>query len=528
MDRRSLLLQSTGVLLGAWAMLGARSALGEELSDAGGRAASFSFDLLSQAMRAKAAESYEEPQSNLPEKLATLSYDEHRAIRYRPGHAVWKGKSPFELHAFHLGWLFEHPVRLHNVADGMARPLTFAPRDFEYRAPLDPLAFQGVSMPGVAGFRLHYPLNKPDTVDELVAFLGASYYRVLGRDTLYGLSARGLAINTATTQGEEFPRFTDFYLETPGEDSEEISLYAALDSPSLTGAYAFRIVPGQNTLVDVTARLFVRRDIERLGIAPLTSMFLFGENNSSAFDDYRDEVHDSDGLKVVRRNGDEIWRSLNNPSRVANSFFVEESPRGFGLFQRDRNFEHFSDGESGYERRPSLMVEPLNEWGKGLVHLVEIPSKLEINDNIVAYWVPDAAVTAGQEMEFRYRQTWGAIEETGKTIARVVGVRTGAGGVSGVPDNGEGLRKFVVDFEGEALREASADKGVEAQVSVSNAEIVHTTVSHIGPHDVWRLALDLRPADGEPVEMNAYLTSGGRSLSETWSYQWRQDDGKVS
>ncbi|MCT7373689.1 glucan biosynthesis protein [Chelativorans salis] len=489
----------------------------------------FSFDILSEAMEARATEPYEAPSADLPKILADLTYDQHRAIRYRPERALWKGEAPFGLQAFHLGWLFKEPVNLHVVEGGAARPLVFSGDDFEYRPPLKADRFKGLSMPGVAGFRLHHPLNDPEIMDELVAFLGASYFRALGRGNVYGLSARGIAVDTATTKGEEFPRFTDFYIELPGHRDKDVTLYAALDGPSVTGAYAFRIMPGDNTQMEVTTRLYMRRKVERLGIAPMTSMFFFGENNSRAFDDYRAEVHDSDGLKIVRAGGEEIWRSLNNPSVLANSFFEEENPEAFGLFQRDRNFEDYQDGGAAYHRRPSLLVEPLGEWGKGFVHLIEIPTSLEINDNIVAYWVPEGEFTPGRTLEFSYRLTWGAIGERGDGMARVLGLRTGIGGVSGLEEDkvDKAVRKFVIDFEGDILRKFSDDPGISASISVGNGKIEHSTVSPV-LDDTWRLAVDVRPNGGDPVEISAFLNSEDRRLSETWMYQWRRGDGNPS
>ncbi|WP_040678020.1 glucan biosynthesis protein [Nitratireductor pacificus] len=531
MDRRSFLSSCLTVsLLGTSSLMAlSSSALSQEAAPvapdahATGEPVPFSFDRLTEAMKAKAAESYSVPKFDVPQQIAELTYDQHRAIRFRPDNALWQGEAPFELQAFHMGWLFKEPVMLHSVDAGMARQVVFTGRDFEYRAPLDPARFQDLVMTGEAGFRLHYPLNAPDVMDELVSFLGASYFRALGRDTLYGLSARGLAINTATANGEEFPRFTDFYIERPSRRSKEITVHAALDSESVTGAFRFVIAPGRDTVMTVTARIFARKDIERIGIAPMTSMFLFAENNDSAFDDYRGQVHDSDGLKIVRQNGDELWRNLNNPSDLATSFFVEENPKAFGLFQRDRDFVHFQDAGAGYERRPSLLAEPLDDWGKGAINLVEIPTDLEVNDNIVAFWVPEKQVKAGEALEFRYRLSWGAIEETTTHFARVMALRSGAGGVSGV-ENTEGLRKFVVDFDGEILRNLSADSNIEAVVNVSRGDIVHSTVSRIDSNGMWRLVIDLKPNGAGPVELNAYLNLDDKRLSEIWSYQWRKTD----
>jgi len=535
MHRRSFLVSGTA-LLGAAAFLSTSSAWGQQQPApapaapaaplaTGEEASPFSFDLLTATMKERAGQPYEPVEEALPEVVAELTYDEHRAIRYRPEAAIWAGEAPFELQAFHPGWLFKQPVHLYMVEGGQATKLHIDADRFEYRKPLDPAKFAGLEFPGVAGFRLHYPLNAPDIMDELVSFLGASYFRALGRGSYYGLSARGLAINTATPVGEEFPVFTDFWIEKPERQDKAVVIYAALDSASVTGAYAFTITPGQNTAMEVTARLFIRKDIQRLGIAPMTSMFLFAENNRHLFDDFRGEVHDSEGLKIVRADGEELWRHLNNPRELANSFFGETGIKSFGLYQRDRSFDHYQDAGAGYERRPSLLVEPLHDWGKGWVNLVEIPTELEVNDNIVAFWMPDGEIKAGQELEYRYRLTWGSIEEPSDQLARVTALRTGIGGTSGV-ENEKDLRKFVIDFEGEALGNLSAETNVEASVSITRAEIVHTTISRIEANGAWRLVIDLVPEGDAPVEMSAYLNVDGKRLSETWAYQWRRNDGQ--
>jgi len=513
-----LMFASGGLSLDAWAQTPTPAAENETPRQ-------FSFDLLTQMMRERATKDYEAPAENLPEKIASLNYDQHRAIRFLPDHGLWQGESPFELQAFHPGWLFKQPVKIHVVENGAETLAHFDSSMFEYRQPLKAEDFNGIELPGVAGFRLHYPLNDPAVMDELVSFLGASYFRALGRGSFYGISARGLAVNTATSEGEEFPRFSEFWIEKPTRQSKEINIYAALDSQSVTGAYHFKIVPGRNTVMEVTARLFTRSDIRRLGIAPMTSMFLYSENNRAAFDDYRNQVHDSDGLKIVRADGEEVWRHLNNPSELANSFYVETNPKAFGLFQRDRDFDHYQDSEAGYQRRPSLLVEPIGEWGKGSINLVELPTELEVNDNIVAFWIPEAEVKAGQELEYRYRLTWGSIEEPTDKMARVVALRSGAGGTSGV-ENAGNLRKFVVDFEGEIFGSLSPEDKVEAVINVGKAKIAHDSLSKVEANGVWRLVIDLAPDGDPPVEISGYLKVGDNRISEVWSYQWRRNDGQ--
>nr|WP_272213564.1 glucan biosynthesis protein [Marinicella sp. W31]MDC2879523.1 glucan biosynthesis protein [Marinicella sp. W31] len=164
----------------------------------------FTFDKLTAQMRAKAGEPYQEPAQSIPEPFSSLHYDDYRAIRYDPNKAIWRDQSNFQLQAFALGWLFKTPVDIYEVAGGDAEKLVFSTDDFIYRAPLDVEQFKNIGLPGVAGFRINYPLNRPDVSDELISFLGSSYFRALGQDNLYGLSARGLAVNTATGEERSF------------------------------------------------------------------------------------------------------------------------------------------------------------------------------------------------------------------------------------------------------------------------------------------------------------------------------------
>ncbi|TCT35276.1 glucan biosynthesis protein [Martelella mediterranea] len=484
---------------------------------------SFSFDKLTEQMRVKASKPYSAPAENVPEAFQKLDYDGYRAVRYDPNKAIWRDRSAFQLHVFPLGWLFKTPVDIYEVAGGEAEKQVFSADDFIFQPPLNPADFSGVELPGVAGFRINYPLNRPDVSDELISFLGSSYFRALGEGNIYGLSARGLAVNTATPSGEEFPRFSAFYVVRPETGTEKITVFAALDGPSVTGAYRFIITPGMNTRMEVTARLFFRNEIERLGVAPMTSMYLFGPANHHAFDDYRERVHDSEGLKIVRADGTELWRSLHNGKKLANSYFSETSPRAFGLYQRHRDFEDYQDAEAHYERRPSLLVEPLSDWGEGNISLVEIPTDKEVNDNIVCFWQPKEKPQAGGSAEYSYRLTWGAIEEDRSRLARVVEVRSGEGGVSG-GNSADGVRKLIVDFAGGALDDAVASAKISERLHVTNGEVVHSTVSAIRNENIWRLAIDIKPDGDKPVEIVGALTNGDRDISEVWLYQWRMGD----
>jgi periplasmic glucans biosynthesis protein len=480
----------------------------------------FDFDGLAARAKRLAGAPYAAPPEaeGLPEEL---TYDLYRQIAFDPDAARWnEAGSNFRLHAFHLGWLFPSAVPLHEVEEGTVREFEFTTDDFDYRHEASDILPPHADLPGVAGFRIHYPLNRADVFDELLAFQGASYFRALGRGNAYGLSARGLALDTATDQPEEFPTFTEFYLERPAPGDRRLTFFALLDSPSVAGAYRFVVLPGRETVMDITARLYFREDVTDLGVAPLTSMFLFSESNRADFDDYRPQVHDSEGLRIERADGDVLWRALNNPPGLSKSIFSEPTARSFGLHQRDRKYEDYQDSGARYQDRPSVEVEMLGDWGPGTVQLVEIPTDIEANDNIVAYWQPDGGAAAGEARKYHYRLRWGMIPPDPDTrIAHVAETRTGQGGVSGVPYEGN-ARKFVVDFEGGLLSRMDADAEVAHRITVSGGKVVDPVLFKIEGTGTWRLAFDVEP--GEPdtvVELMAHVEGYEQRLTETWMFQ---------
>ncbi|SFL08049.1 glucans biosynthesis protein [Pseudovibrio ascidiaceicola] len=487
----------------------------------------FTFGALVAKMKAQAQDAYLEPTGELPEALANLKYDGYRKIGYKRDRSKWKDTENFRVHAFHPGWLFKNPLKIHEVSEGAAQPFVFEAADFDYQDAELTASLNDVSFPGVAGFRLLNPLNVEGRMDELVAFLGASYFRALGAGNVYGLSARALAIDTASGKPEEFPNFTAFYLGKPVDGSDKVTVWAELDSPSVTGAYQFVFKPGQQTEVDVTAHLFFRSDVERLGIAPLTSMYLYGENDRVGFDDFRPEVHDSDGLKLRFANGKTAWRPLSNPDNLQLSFIGARSPAGFGLMQRDKDLENYQDLEARYDKRPSLWIEPLGDWGSGAVMLAEIPTDQEINDNVVAFWSPNEAVKAGDELSFHYKMYWG--DEVGRSeqmLMPVVQTRSGKAGHSASEENSL-TRKFVVDFDAELFAESGLDgeQLVRAKPFIENAALNGTVnfadVRYIEELGVYRVFLDVSRDDLEiPVELRLQLTDGEKAVSEEWLYQW--------
>lgn len=363
----------------------------------------FSFGDVVQMAQNLSAAPYQQPETQLPKELDQMNYDNYRSIRYLREKGPWYQKGlPFEVQFFHIGSLFKKSVRIYEIDGQNVRPFMYDSLAFlQADRPITP--FQNL---GYAGFRLHYPLNTTHYLDELVSFLGASYFRALGVGQKYGASARGLAVDTGLMSGEEFPEFTTFWLQKPQARDKQIQIYALLDSPRITGAYAFTVKPGQTTRMDVKMVLFPRSPIEKVGIAPLTSMYLFGENTKNRFFDYRMEVHDSDGLLIHNGRGEWLWRPLDNNPKMRISSFEDENVQGFGLFQRDRDAAHYMDFEAFYEDRPTIWVQPIKPFGPGVVQLIEIPSDKEIHDNVVALFVPQKPLEPGRGYEYEYQLKW--------------------------------------------------------------------------------------------------------------------------
>ncbi|MGZ5655498.1 MAG: glucan biosynthesis protein G [Caldimonas sp.] len=474
----------------------------------------FGFDDVAARAGSLAARPYKPPAVNLPTEVRELDYDAYRDIRFRPEKALWRSERlPFELMFFHQGRAVMEPVKINVIEPAGEHVVEFDPGLFDYgKNKLDPKTLQGL---GFNGFRVHYAINKPGYKDEVLVFQGASYFRALGKGQLYGLSARGLAVDTAAAEGEEFPRFVEFWIERPRPHATSLTIYALLDSRRVAGAYRFVVTPGVETTMQVTARLYLRDKMGKLGLAPLTSMFAFGENQPGR-DDYRPEVHDSDGLSVELGDGEWLWRPLVNPRRLLVTSFATTNPRGFGLMQRDRSPASYEDPEAQYERRPSAWVEPVGNWGAGRVELVQIPTPDETNDNIVAFWVPQAAPTPGKAFDFAYRLRWQSAGTIPAGKGWVVQTRRGRG-FARKPD---GDVQYVVDFDGPALRLLAASADVEPVVWVdANAEVRERNLFRNPVTGAWRMTVRFKRNDAaKPVELRAYLKQQQSILTETWSY----------
>jgi glucans biosynthesis protein len=463
-----------------------------------------------------AAQPFEENKKDLPAFVRDLNYDQYQDIRFRAEKGLWRDeKLPFDVQFAPLGFLFLWPIKINVVENGEVKPIAYSNDYFDYgRNKVPPDLPNDL---GFAGLRLLYPLHQDGRYDEVAVFLGASYFRAVGQNQGYGISARGLAIDTGLPKTEEFPFFREFWLEKPARDATELTVYALLDSQSAAGAYRFVIKPGLATVIEVKAHVFMRNKVQKLAIAPLTSMFFHGELTDRFMDDFRPEVHDSDGLLLATGSGEWLWRPVVNPRRLQVSSFQDTNPKGFGLLQRDRDFNDYQDLESLYQKRPSVWVEPLGEWGKGVVQLIEIPSNAEKYDNIVAFWVPDLAAEGGQNFSFDYRLNFELSSETRPPGGRTLATRIGAGGVG---DLDASKRRLVIDFGGGNLDKLPGDAPVEAVVNTSAGQVINTVVQKNPFTNGWRLSFELLPESADSITLRCYLKLGADVLTETWSYQW--------
>jgi glucans biosynthesis protein len=475
----------------------------------------FDPDQVVERARTLAKSPFVPPDAKLPEFLSKLGYDQYRDIRFRPSATIWAQPGRrFRLQFLPLGYLFTTPVEIAIVKDGQAEHLAYRP-DLFTAGKLVPAPLPTEDI-GFSGFRLLYPINDPRKFDEVTVFQGASYFRSLGRGQGWGLSARGLANKIGDQAGEEFPLFRAFWIEEPRPRTSTLVVHALLDSQSVTGAYRFEIRPGNDTVILVEAVLFPRVELKEVGLAPATSMFMFSASNRDAIDDFRPQVHDSDGLLVLNGRGEHLWRPLANPTRLQINAFADRKPRGFGLMQRDRNPADYQDFESHFERRPSLWVEPVGDWGEGNVVLTEIPTDAEIHDNIVAYWHPREPLRAGSEFRVSYRLSWGDEPSAARDYLRVVSTAAGRGDVKGPTP----IRRFVIDYSQDPRQCREPCPPPRASVSSTAGKVQDVVVSENPITQGYRVSFTLDPEKSELCELRLDLKFDDARCAEVWLYRW--------
>lgn len=499
----------------SWAVLGAIAELAATAGPAVAQSApadageAFAPDHVVKLAQALAVRPFQKPKLEVPEPFSKLSRDQHRDIRFRPEQAIWRGeKLEAEVQLFAYGWIYDAPVEISVVDGGRARALKADGTMFSVgqQIPNPPHAAPF----GFSGFRLHGPVNRSDYYDEYAVFQGASFFRSVGRGQIYGLSARGLAVNVGRPSGEEVALFRAFWIEKPKPGQQEIVVQGLLDSPSATGAYRFVLLPGVTTVIDVDVTLFPRREVQFAGLAPLTSMFLHGAASRRLNGDIRPSVHDSEGLAILNGRGERLWRPLTNPRKLQTSAFVDKDPKGFGLSQRDRSFNNFEDLDGRYERRPTVWVEPRGAWGEGAVELFEIPADEEIHDNIAVYWRPAKPMEAEKPFRYAYRLHWGDAVPVAWTSARVRKTRVGTGR--------KGALQFVIDFDGPGVKDAK-DMPV-ADIWSSAGTVTNVLVQRHGDIGGVRCSFDVQPGGNELIELRLFLRNNEQAVSESWLYRW--------
>ncbi len=513
-SRRTLL---TSVLAAPALIASARSAFAQQNALQTAQAAvsdgqAISRDALIDYAREISRQPFQAPRAEIPRGFAQLTLDQYRQIRFKPERRIWAGENRgFTLDLLPAGNVFTTPVTIRTVDGGIIRDQRFSADMFDYGSVPPPPA--DIQVP-FSGFRAFAALNRPDPADEFLVFQGASLFRALARGQAFGVMARGLTLNVAEAQGEEFPSFRAFWIERPGPGGSSLVVHGLLDSDNVTGLYRFSVRPGDVTVCDVEATLFPRTDLAHVGIAPMTANYLFAPNDRVNVDDVRGAVHDANGLQIWNGNGEWIWRPVQNPDTLQIAAFVDQNPRGFGLLQRDRRFEAFNDLDSRFERRPSVWIEPLGEWGQGQVQLVEIPVNDEMNRNILAYWRPRTPLGRGTEHSFTYRMHWCWSPPERPQVAWVSATRAGR-----APGGGR-RRRFLVDFSYEDFADPAKVQNLRPNLTNQRGRIVSVDGRLVPDVKLYRVAFDLDPETANQVELRLVLERDGQAQSETWLYRW--------
>lgn len=513
MDRRNFIkLASAFTLANGLSNEGAAAQPGETPPGGSGDEGVFSEQWLFTKAENLARKPYEQPELNLPSELADLDQQRYQAIQYKADAAVWKDDPfTFDLQFRHTGFQYKVPVEIYLIDANVARPFKYSTALFDFGAPLT--APPADSQSGFSGLRVHAPINRPDSMDAFLSIQGASYFRAIGAGQAFGLSARGISVNTAQPQGEEFPGFRALWIKKPAGDERQLLIYALLDGPSLTGVYKFRAEPGRMTTIDVECTLFPRKLLTHVGIAPLTSMYFFGSADATRADDYRPNVHSSGGLQIWNGAGEWLWRPVTNPERLQYSAFADKTPKGFGLLQRRRGFHDYEDIDARFGDRPSVWVEPIGDWGDGAIDLIELPSRSEIYDNIVVFWRPKSPLAEIASHYFRYRLHWGWEPPVRSTLAQAIQTRTGA---RGSPD----VRFFVIDFVSGSSCNGCNLPPFTADVRTGDGEIRNVAVRENPATGGQRVTFDFRPGRVDQTDLRCELKQNGQAISETWIYRW--------
>jgi glucans biosynthesis protein len=448
------------------------------------------------------------PPNDLPDFFSNLTYEQYVAIKSRQP-AIWSSEGRgIAVEPLHRGFVFTNAVDLYLVEDGAVRRVGYNAAQFDYGRPTLP---NNIGDIGFSGFRLIATPSEGKPFDFAIV-QGATFFRAVARGQNFGATARALTLKPADPKGEEFPSFRAFWLERPAPGSNSITVHGVIDSESTTGAVRMTFRPGDMTIIDVETTLFPRVNLDHVGLGGIGSTYFYGPNDRRNAEDLRPAVYESSGLQMLNGQGEWLWRPLHNPEALQISAFVDAAPRGFGLLQRDRTYEAFQDDDQRFERRPSLWIEPLGDWGQGSVQLLEIPTDAEINDNILAYWRPKAPMAANTEIAFAYRQYWCWTPPERPPLAAVSATRVGRG-------SGGRRRRFAIDFSTEALGD-NLPTDLRSVLTVGPGTFQNLKNWVYPERKTVRVAFELDPGNENACEMRLILEAGGKPISETWLYRW--------
>ncbi len=452
---------------------------------------------------------YQGPVSPLPEVFANLDADGYAQIKALPSTFLWEKEGRgFTIEPLHRGFAFQAPTALFVIEDGLIRRIAYERDRFDFGKLNVPETLPNL---GFSGFRM-FGDAKDGPMREVAIFQGATFYRSAARNQVIGATARGLIMKLGDQKGEEFPAFRAFWMEKPSPASDTIIIHALLDSESVTGAYRFTIKSGEVTIIDTEMTLIPRVPVDNYGIAGMTATYYFGPNSRRNIEDVRASAYEAGGLQIKNGNEEWVWRPLNNPQALQISVFVDPSPRGFGLLQRDRDFASFLDDEQAFEKRPTIWNEPIGEWSAGSVQLTEIPSDNDVNDNIVAYWRPKQPLVPDQEQSFVYRQFWCWQPPERPPLAIVCGTRIGK--ASGKK------RRFVVEFNDDRFKLLDELSAIKPVLSSSIGTLSRIKVTFYPERRLCRVSFDLDPGNDTMSELRLLLTRNDKPTSETWLYRW--------
>ncbi len=470
----------------------------------------FEAGLVTETARSLSKQPFKAPNSDLPEGLRGLTYEQYVSIRSKPAAGIWAAENiGFSLVPLHRGFIFSTPMMINLVAQGQSRRVIYDQAFYDFGKLAVPPNLGDI---GFSGFKVE-AAQGADAFSEIASFQGASFFRAIARGQNPGTMARALSIKTGDPRGEEFPTFRAVWIERPALAVDAIVIHAIIDSESLTGAYRFTVRPGEATIIDTECTLFARTAVDHFGLATMSATHLLGSIDRRRSDDLRPNVSEIGGLQMLTGSGEWIWRPVANRETLQISTFVDDKPRGFGFLQRERDFERYQDDDQRWELRPSLWIEPIGDWSSGGMQLVEIPTETEANDNIITYWRPKQVLAAGSETSFAYRQFWCWSPPERPSLAVTTGSFSGRGLAAR-------RRRFIVEFTGDILADQIQAPDVKPSLSIQPGTITLMRTFRYKDFKVFRVLFEFDPGSETSCEMRLVLEASGKPVSETWLYRW--------